>query len=125
MRVFVRRIPPGTTRKDLIRFVDGALSGRFRLPLLPAPEIRSCKIMEIHDLDIGTTERHGLLSVLPDKAARKVIRRLNGRALNRKKVLVREYRRRSRNNAKGVAFEEKRRRNLSIGEPERVRIEGL
>ncbi len=125
MRIFIRKISTRTTRADLMRFVEGAVKSRFRMPLGTSAEVRACEIMEIYDLDLRTLEYHGLVEVFPDKAAEAAIRKLNGRLLNGRKVMVREYTHRSRYNGESVKYQEKRRRNLQVSFTKRIVTEGM
>jgi len=125
VRIFIRNIPNRTTRSDLMRFAQNAIKPRFRLPLGTAGEVRACEIMEIRDPDLRTLERHGLVEVFPHNVAEAAIRKLNGRLLNGRRVMVREYLHRSRYNGESIPFDEKRRRNLEISFSKRVVTEGL
>ena len=40
---------------------------------------------------MGVVQRHGLINVLPDDAALRIIRKLNGEYLSGKRVGVRQY----------------------------------
>ncbi len=91
MKLLIPRIADSTTRKDLTVFENRVLEKWFRLPFSSQPRIVSCRILLITD-HVGVTQRHGLINVTPDDAALKIIRKLNGRYLNGKRVGVKQYR---------------------------------
>lgn len=86
---------------------------RFRLPFLgKQPQIHSCEIIEIKALR-GVADRHGLVSITPEKEALKVIRRLNGKQINGKPIIVRQYFERRQKTSSAI-LDERRRPNLEI-----------
>ncbi|WP_295429455.1 RNA-binding protein [uncultured Thiodictyon sp.] len=93
--LFLRNLPPNTSRKDLREFVQGALreAGVRTLPFVSV--CANASIMRIADLAAGTTEYHGLIEVRPARLAMLAIRVLNGRALHGCPIEVRRYRQRS------------------------------
>lgn len=93
--LFLRNLPPNTSRRDLRAFVQNALreAGVRTLPLVGV--CANASIMRITDLAAGTTEYHGLVEVRPARLAMLAIRVLNGRALHGCPIEVRRYRQRS------------------------------
>jgi hypothetical protein len=73
-----------------MNFLNGVLEKWFRLPFSSQPKIVSCKIISITS-SMGVIQRHGLISVLPDDAAQRIIRKLNGEYLKGKRVGVKQY----------------------------------
>ena len=92
MRLIIPRINDATRRKDLNEFVNRVLNRWFRMPFSARPRVVSCRILSVSD-SMGVTERHGLVDVTPDDAALRVIKKLNGAYLKKKRVGVKEYRR--------------------------------
>jgi hypothetical protein len=90
VKILVPRISDTTTRKDLHEFANRVLHKWFRLPFTDHPQITACQILAIKD-SVGVVLRHGMLEVVPDDAAARVIRRLNGAYLCGKRVGVRHY----------------------------------
>ena len=90
MVLIIHRITKSTTRRDLRDFVETLLGRLFRLPFSEHPRIVSYRILSITDR-VGVTERHGLVNVTPDDAALRVIRKLDGAILNKKRVSVKQY----------------------------------
>ena len=123
MKLFIPRIPAQTTRSDLYRFVESAGKGRIPNLFSKKPEILSCEVVVIIEKN-GLKERHGVVEIMPDKAAKAVVRRLHGKALNGKRVIVREYFERQKE--KNIEMQdEKRRPELKIRKQKTVQIEGL
>jgi RNA recognition motif-containing protein len=92
MKIFVRRIPRDTTKKELIDFVLGPFVKKSWLSFKAVnPDLLACQIIKVTDQDTGVVEYHGILRVSPDDAAEKMIRRLNGQPLKQIKVAVRRY----------------------------------
>ena len=140
MIVFVRRIPADLTRRELEALVAEIITPRFAwLPFGVKGEIVKCEIIRIREKDTGAMERHGLVTIRPDEAALKVIKRLNHTRINGKLVEVREYKVRAyqrdrRRTEEGPQTEEqqedrrqrdRRRRNLEIQTEKGPRVEGL
>lgn len=92
MNLLIPRITDSTKRGDLRDFVNRVLEKWLRLPFSARPQIVSCRILSTTDT-VGVTERHGLISVTPDDAALKIIRKLNGEYLKGKRVGVKQYHR--------------------------------
>jgi len=90
MKLIIPRIADSTKPKDLRAFANQVLDKIFRLPFSATPRIISCRVVFVTD-QIGVTQRHGLISVTPDDAALRIIRKLNGKYLNGKCVGVRPY----------------------------------
>jgi hypothetical protein len=90
MKLLIPRISDATTRNDMRDFVNRVLEKWFRLPFSSQPRIISCKIISTTN-SVGVVQRHGLINVLPDDAALKIIRKLNGEYLKGKRVGVRQY----------------------------------
>ncbi len=90
MKLLVPRITDATSRRDLHEFANKVLKKWLRLPFSDSPKIASCRILSISD-SMGVTQRHGLIDVTPDDAAKKIIRKLNGAFLCGKRVGVKHY----------------------------------
>lgn len=90
MVIIIPRITSATRRVDLRDFVETVLEKWFRLPFSAHPRIISYRILSVTDHN-GVTERHGLVSITPEDAALRVIRKLNGTPLKGKRVGVKHY----------------------------------
>ena len=93
MELIFHHVPETTTHRDLFLFAqEGARSW---WPFAPTPEITFCEILDIQDKETGSIEHHGLVKFSDPVMAERALRRLNGRNLNGKKILVKEYSHRS------------------------------
>jgi len=90
MNIIIPRITGKTNRKDLRNFANRVLEKWFRLPFSAHPQIVRCRIISVTDRT-GVTQRHGIINVTPDDAALRIIRKLNGKYLNEKRVGVKRY----------------------------------
>ncbi|CAK0781686.1 putative RNA-binding protein [Gammaproteobacteria bacterium] len=91
MKVFVQRIPEGTSERELIRFVLEPFSKRSWFSFGARPEVLSCEILRVTDLDSHQVEYHGLLRISPDDAAAQVVKKLNGQCIGHCLVKVRQF----------------------------------
>lgn len=90
MKLVISRITKSTRRQDLRDFVNIIIEKWFRLPFSAQPQIISCRILSTTS-SMGVIQRHGLINVAPDDAALKIIRKLNGKQLNGKRVGIKQY----------------------------------
>ena len=90
MKLIISRITDSTKRVDLKNFVNIVLEKWFRLPFSTQPRIIRYSILSTSS-SMGVIQRHGLINVTPDDAALKIIRKLNGKQLNGKRVGVKQY----------------------------------
>ena len=91
MMIFIRKLPRGTSKRELQNFIADGLKPKFGLPFGVQGELHKCDILVIIDKDTGSVERHGLAMVLPEKAAEKLIHKLNRTRIRGRLVEVREY----------------------------------
>lgn len=88
MIIFIRKIPANTKLSEIIGFVEPAIKGGiFR----KGGVIRDAKILALRDLRLRTLEFHGLVTIEPDKAALRAIKKLKGKRFKGKFVAVRQY----------------------------------
>jgi hypothetical protein len=90
VKLIIPRIADSTKPKDLRGFANQILEKIFRLPFSATPRIISCRVVFVTDR-AGVIERHGLINAIPDDAAKRIIRKLNGKYLNGKRVGVKPY----------------------------------
>jgi hypothetical protein len=93
--LFLRNLPPNTSRKDLKSFVHRELqrAGVTGLPLFNL--CTNCSILRVQGLGAGTIEYHGLVEVQPARIALLAIDILNGKQMHGAAIEVRRYRHRS------------------------------
>jgi hypothetical protein len=92
MKLIVPRITDSTRPKDLRTFANQILEKSFRLPFSATPRIVGCQVVFVTDR-AGVIQRHGLITVTPDDAGLRIIRKLNGTYLKGKRVGVKRYER--------------------------------
>jgi len=90
MKLIVPRITDSIRPKDLRAFANQILEKLFRLPFSATPRIVGCRVIFVTDR-AGMTQRHGLITVTPDDAGMRIVRKLNGAFLNGKRVAVKRY----------------------------------
>lgn len=90
MKIIIPRVSDATTQRAMRSFINTALQAWFRLPFSSPPTIVSCRIIAITNR-AGTKQRHGVINVIPDDAARRIIRKLNGERLMGKRVAVTQF----------------------------------
>jgi len=95
MIIFIREIPETASQKELGDFISGGLNRMRLLPFSRRRKVEKCDILRIKDLDTDRVEYHGLAYLDDERAAKALIKQLNGAALNGKKVDVRSYYKRS------------------------------
>ena len=88
MHIILVRIPPDTTPYDIAHFLDNALKGSL---FARKGIIEKIEIQILQDNRTNTMEYHGLVTIEPDTAAQRVIKKLNRKAFNGKHIAVREY----------------------------------
>ena len=88
MIIFIRKIPANTKLSELIAFIEPAVKGGlFR----KGGVIRDARILALRDLRLRTLEFHGLVTIEPDKAALRAIKKLKGKRFKGKFVVIRQY----------------------------------
>jgi hypothetical protein len=117
MKIFLRRIPAGSSKADLWSAVQRAIAPRWYFPLRRTGVIQGCQILKIEDRTQKRTEFHGIVEVQPEHAAVSAMLKLNGCRLLGQVVEAREWRERSADrdrrkqgtDASALAFPERRR----------------
>jgi len=122
MKVFIPRIPMPTTRAELKHFVEDEINSWFHLPFTDEPKILNSEILEIAEQN-GVRDHHGLVTVTPDSAGKKLIDHLSGKRIHGKQVFLREYIER-KGNGSAEWEPERRRDNLNINKVNSPHVEG-
>lgn len=110
MKLIALRIPNKSSKSELSKLVQEALSQKFHLPFTEKPSIVSCKIIEQIESN-GIVEHHGIFEVLPDNAGKWLISHFKNKHLRKKQIFIKEYFERSQN--KELAAGDDRRRNMT------------
>jgi len=99
MLVFFKNIPPTTEKSDLIRFIKPAIKQGFfdRLFHLPGT-ITDITLLNLLDKGEKLLNVHGIVTIMPDDVASLVIKQLDRKIVNGRRVTVREYHIRSEQN---------------------------
>ena len=111
MRIIIPRIPNSATTVDLERFVMAGMKRRFRLVFVVKPQLIECDIVRIRD-ERGASERHGIVTVIPDRAGDSLARSLHGTRLNGKRLAARPFIQRRRLPVRFDPSRNRRRPNL-------------
>lgn len=115
MKVFIPRVPNTVTPDDLIAFSAGILESKFHIPFTDHPDILTCDVLLIKDINLGLTEHHGLISIRPDSAGQWFIRNIKNHRLHNKLIFARKYHSRGNNKAISSPNDDRRRKHLEIG----------
>lgn len=122
MKIFIPRVHPATTGRELKRLVECLMAKRFRLPFTARPTLGSCEVLRFRD-DKGVVEYHGLVSIFPDEAGRWLIAHFKQQRLHGKMLFAREFMERKRS-LEGLRPEhDQRRPNLEISKVKSVRTD--
>lgn len=95
MKIILVAIHPDTTKQDIHQFIEPVLEGGL---FSRKGVIENIEIKTLYDNKAKTMERHGLVTVNPDQAANRIIKKLHRKALKGKYIAVREYHIRSWHN---------------------------
>ncbi len=127
MKIFIPRVPNTVTPNDLRAFSINILEKKFRIPFTDHPDIMSCDILRIRDVQLGLIEHHGLISIRPDSAGQWFIRNLKSHRLHNKLIYARRYFTRKDNRQISSHEHDRRRKHLEIGKVnvKNIYIEGL
>ncbi len=98
MKMILTRLAPGTGVRDVLGFLRNAVKMSFPLPMRVAAKVENCQLIKIIHEDSGGEDYIALISVTPEKAALRAIRRANRTSLKGRMVEIREYRYRSSRN---------------------------
>ena len=88
MIIILRSISASTRKQDIENFIEPAIKGGF---LRKNGHIEKISILVLRDTRTNKVEYHGLVTIKPDVVANRVIKKLNRKQINGKRVLIREY----------------------------------
>ena len=91
MKLFARGLPAGTTSEELRLFAERFLCRVWYKPFRVTGKVKSCVVLKIKDLDLGTEEFHGLIDVQPAKTALHVTPKLNRARFRGRPLEVRKW----------------------------------
>ncbi len=92
MLVFFRNIPPTTEKSDLISAIKPVMKRRFFFDFFHRPgAIVNVMLLDLLDKKQNKMNVHGVVTILPDDVANLVIKQLDRKVINGRRVTVREY----------------------------------
>ena len=99
MLVFFKNIPPTTQKTDLIGFIKPAIKRNFFYRLFKLPgTIVDITLLNLLDHEKNIVNVDGIVAIMPDDVASLVIKQLDRKVINGRRITVREYHTRSEQN---------------------------
>ena len=99
MLVFFKNIPPTTQKTDLIGFIKPAIKRNFFYRLFKLPgAIVDVTLLNLLDHEKNIVNVDGIVAIMPDDVASLVIKQLDRKVVNGRRITVREYHTRSEEN---------------------------
>lgn len=99
MLVFFKNIPPTTQKSDLIGVISPVIKRSFFYRLFHLPgAIVDITLMNLLDKEENMVNVHGVVTIMPDDVAALVIKQLDRKVVNGRRITVREYHIRSEQN---------------------------
>jgi len=89
MIIILLNISASTGNQDIEDFIRPAIKGGL---LRKSGYIEKISILALKDTLTDKIEHHGLVTIMPDSAAARAIKKLNKQRINGRRVLVREFR---------------------------------
>lgn len=122
MIIFLRNIPEQTQHSDIITFVQTAMKTSL---FGKKGFIENIKVVHLKNTRTNISEFHGLVTIQPDAAANRVIKRLNRKRFLNKHIAVREYHLRDWHNDPRINYNSQRsaKSEQRIGDRRRRSIE--
>ncbi len=92
MLVFFRNIPPTTQKSDLVGAIKPVMKKRFFFDFFYRPgAIVNVMLLDLLNKKQNKVNVHGVVTILPDDVADLVIKQLDRKVINGRRVTVREY----------------------------------
>ncbi len=88
MLVFFRRIPSGTRKSEIERFIANALKGGL---FSKRGEMTHISFIERRNPSVNTLDYHAVVTIEPDSVAERVIKKMNRKVFKGKYIEVRRY----------------------------------
>jgi predicted lipoprotein len=89
MLIILKNIPTKTRKQDIANFIMPVVKGGW---LRKGGQIKNISILAQKNMRTRIIQYHGLVDILPDEVAEKVIKKLHRKALIGKHIAVCEYR---------------------------------
>jgi hypothetical protein len=92
MLVFFRNIPPTTQKSDLVGVIKPVIKRRFFFDFFHRPgAIVNVMLLDLLDKKQNKVNVHGVVTILPDDVADLVIKQLDRKVINGRRITVRQY----------------------------------
>ncbi len=88
MVIILKHIHAKTTRQNIKDFLASELKGGF---LRRSGQIQSIYLLSQRNIRTREVQYHGLVEILPDSVAERVVRKLNAKMIINKRVAINEY----------------------------------
>lgn len=88
MRIFLKQIPIGTNKRDILEFIAAAIKGGF---FSKRSRVTSMLIMEQRNPQHNTMDYHAIVTIEPDSIAERIIQKMNQQTFKGKSIEVRRY----------------------------------
>ncbi len=99
MLVFFKNVPPTTNKNDLVGFIKPAIKRSFFYRFFSLPgAIVDITLLKLLDKEQNMVNVHGVVTIMPDDVAALVIKQLDRKVVNGRRITVREYHLRSEQN---------------------------
>jgi hypothetical protein len=92
MLVFFRNVPPTTQKSDLVGAIKPVMKKRFFFDFFHRPgAIVNVMLLDLLDKRQNKVNVHGVVTILPDDVADLVIKQLDRKVINGRRITVRQY----------------------------------
>lgn len=99
MLVFFKNIPPSTQKSDLVQVLKPAIKRSFFYRFFRLPgTIVDITLLNLFDKEKNMLNAHCVVTIMPDDVASLVIKQLDRKVVNGRRITVREYHVRSEQN---------------------------
>ena len=133
MIIFFRNISEQTKDHHLAAFIEPVIKGSwFRKKII----VEDLKVIHLYNRHSKTSEFHGLVTLQPESAGRRLIKRLSKKPLLGRPIIVREYHRRVWQNDPRIKYDfhhsatvcqrvaDRRRKNLEVVRDVAIKFSG-
>ena len=91
MKVFFRNIPEHTKPNELARFVTPFLKKSFINPFKAKGQVIRHNVVAQTDREKNVVRHHGLVTIEPDAAGARMLKRIRRMPFNGRKIIIREF----------------------------------
>ena len=113
MKIIIPRVPPSTTRKDVVQAVNRTLSKNLIMRFRRDTALTSVKVIKIRDSK-GIVEYFGLIEMRSDKVGKWFVANFRNQRIRNKLVAAREFKERRADHPAFIGAANRRRPNLEV-----------